>query len=146
MTRKFTATVQQPQYETKDCGQRDEFSSGTYVMGDIAARGYMHARYAPTYRGVKVPLDLRADGVPRSAFEAWKRGVDADRDTPKPKPDRDVRNVYLDTEFLRGDLSPSGLVPVALTDDQGRDYYAVNADMDYDNRTVHRFLTRGGAS
>jgi hypothetical protein len=54
------------------------------VMGDVAARGYMHARYAPTYRGVDIPLDLRADGVPRSAFEAWKRGVDAELDAPKP--------------------------------------------------------------
>lgn len=42
-----------------------------------------------------------------------------------------VRNVYLDTEFLRWDLSPSGLVSIALTDDQDRTYYAVNRDMDY---------------
>jgi NAD(P)-dependent dehydrogenase (short-subunit alcohol dehydrogenase family) len=47
------------------------------VMGDVAARGYMHARYAPTYRGVKVPGGLRADGQPRNVYEAWKRGVDA---------------------------------------------------------------------
>lgn len=52
------------------------------VMGDVAARGYMHARYAPKYRGVDIPLDLRADGVPRSVFEEWKRGVDAALDAP----------------------------------------------------------------
>lgn len=56
------------------------------VMGDVAARGYMHARYAPTYRGVDIPLDLRADGVPYRVFEAWKRGVDAELDRPAPKP------------------------------------------------------------
>lgn len=54
------------------------------VMGDVAARGYMHARYAPTYRGVDIPLDLRADGVPYAAFETWKRGVDAELDRTKP--------------------------------------------------------------
>jgi hypothetical protein len=42
-----------------------------------------------------------------------------------------VRNVYLDTEFLGWDLAPSGLVSIALTDDEDRTYYAVNADMDY---------------
>lgn len=53
------------------------------VMGDVAARGYMHARYAPTYRGVNIPADLRADGVPYTVFEAWKRGVDAELDGAK---------------------------------------------------------------
>lgn len=58
------------------------------VMGDVAARGYMRARYAPTYRGVDIPLDLRADGVPYRVFEEWKRGVDAELDgakAPEPK-------------------------------------------------------------
>lgn len=54
------------------------------VMGDIAAQGYMHDRYSPTYRGVKVPDDLRADGAPRSGYEAWKRGVDAELDGVVP--------------------------------------------------------------
>lgn len=56
------------------------------VMGDVAARGYMHARYSPTYRGVKVPDDLRADGAPRSGYEAWKRGVDAQLDSKDQVP------------------------------------------------------------
>lgn len=56
------------------------------VMGDVAARGYMHARYAPTYRGVDIPLDLRADGQPYSRYEAWKRGVDAELDGRAPEP------------------------------------------------------------
>ncbi|MFH8805311.1 hypothetical protein ACH4F6_38185 [Streptomyces sp. NPDC017936] len=47
------------------------------VMEDGAARAYMQDRYGATYRGVKVPEDLRADGAPRSGYEAWKRGVDA---------------------------------------------------------------------
>lgn len=60
------------------------------VMGDVAARGYMHARYAPAYRGVNIPPDLRADGVPYRVFEEWKRGVNSMLDmasvTP-PAPD-----------------------------------------------------------
>lgn len=42
-----------------------------------------------------------------------------------------TRNVYLDCEFLRGDLTNSGLVSLALTDDEDRSYYAVNAEMEY---------------
>jgi hypothetical protein len=38
------------------------------VMDDVAARDYMHARYAPTYRGV----------------EEWKRGVDSMLDEAPP--------------------------------------------------------------
>lgn len=41
-----------------------------------------------------------------------------------------IRNVYLDCEFLPADPSTRGLVSIGLTDDQGVDYYAVNADMD----------------
>lgn len=41
-----------------------------------------------------------------------------------------IRNVYLDCEFLPSDPALSGLVSIGLTDDQGRDYYAVNADAD----------------
>jgi hypothetical protein len=44
----------------------------------------MHARYSPTYRGVKIPGDLRADGVPYRVFEAWKRGVDSELDGVDP--------------------------------------------------------------
>lgn len=40
-----------------------------------------------------------------------------------------IRNVYLDCEFLPADASTRGLVSIGLTDDQGRDYYAVNANM-----------------
>lgn len=43
-----------------------------------------------------------------------------------------VRNVYLDCEFLPADPSVGGLVSIGLTDDEGVDYYAVNADMDID--------------
>lgn len=61
------------------------------VMGDVAARGYMHARYAPTYRGVRVPDDVQRDRDENRQYAvkyaAWKRGVDAElgrAKTPKP--------------------------------------------------------------
>lgn len=41
-----------------------------------------------------------------------------------------IRHVYLDTEFLRADLTKHGLVSLALTDDDGNDYYAINNAMD----------------
>ncbi|MGW2725649.1 hypothetical protein [Streptomyces sp. NPDC001492] len=41
-----------------------------------------------------------------------------------------TRNVYVDCEFLPADPSLKGLVSIALTDDQGIDYYAVNRGMD----------------
>jgi hypothetical protein len=41
-----------------------------------------------------------------------------------------VRNVYLDCEFLPADPTTAGLVSIGLTDDQGVDYYAVNAYTD----------------
>jgi hypothetical protein len=71
------------------------------VMGDVAARGYMHARYAPTYRGVEIPLDLRADGVPRRAFETWKAGVDAALETTAPKQAADVNPFAPDLTMSR---------------------------------------------
>jgi hypothetical protein len=40
------------------------------------------------------------------------------------------RRVYLDTEFLTNDPTIRGLVSIGLTDDQGRDYYAVNSWLD----------------
>lgn len=42
----------------------------------------------------------------------------------------EVRHVYLDTEFMRADLTELGLVSLALTDDQDNDYYAINWQMD----------------
>lgn len=44
--------------------------------------------------------------------------------------DPEPRRVYIDTEFLTSDPSTRGLVAVGLTDDAGRDYYAINAEMD----------------
>jgi hypothetical protein len=41
-----------------------------------------------------------------------------------------TRFVYLDCEFLPADPTTRGLVSIGLTDDQGVDYYAVNAYMD----------------
>lgn len=70
------------------------------VMGDVAARGYMHARHAPQYRGVDIPLDLRTDGVPVSVFEAWKRGVDTTLDVPKPAGPATYRGITV-PEILR---------------------------------------------
>jgi hypothetical protein len=40
------------------------------------------------------------------------------------------RHTYLDIEFLPANPTTSGLVSIGLTDNQGNDYYAVNADMD----------------
>ena len=37
-----------------------------------------------------------------------------------------IRNVYLDCEFIPSDPTIDGLISIGLTDDQGRDYYAVN--------------------
>lgn len=37
-----------------------------------------------------------------------------------------IRNVYLDCEFITSDPTISGLISIGLTDDQGRDYYAVS--------------------
>lgn len=42
-----------------------------------------------------------------------------------------ARRVYLDCEFLPWMTSTAGLVSIGLTDHEGRDYYAVNAEMDY---------------
>ncbi|MEW1677922.1 hypothetical protein AB0O47_32515 [Streptomyces noursei] len=41
-----------------------------------------------------------------------------------------TRRVYLDCEFLPGLTTPAGLISIGLTDDRGRDYYAVNGEMD----------------
>ncbi|MFF5206153.1 hypothetical protein [Streptosporangium sp. NPDC000396] len=42
-----------------------------------------------------------------------------------------VRRVYLACEFLPADPTVRGLISIGLTDDAGRDYYAVNNDMDF---------------
>ncbi|WP_446045792.1 hypothetical protein [Streptomyces olivaceus] len=39
-------------------------------------------------------------------------------------------DTYADCEFIRHDLTVRGLISVGITDRAGRDYYAVNADMD----------------
>ncbi|WNI16636.1 3'-5' exoribonuclease [Actinacidiphila sp. ITFR-21] len=54
-----------------------------------------------------------------------------DRHTPTgTAPTSTIRHVYIDTEFLRHNLTSRGLVSLALTDDDGTDYYAVNRGMD----------------
>lgn len=69
-----------------------DLAAKNYAVGSVmtasAAEDYMQDRYSPTYRGVEVPDDLRADGVPRSVYEAWKRGVDSEFHGVAPKPDR----------------------------------------------------------
>ncbi|MER6616367.1 hypothetical protein [Streptomyces xantholiticus] len=42
-----------------------------------------------------------------------------------------ARRTYLDCEFLPWMTSTAGLVSIGLTDHEGHDYYAVNADMDH---------------
>ncbi|MFJ2202429.1 hypothetical protein [Streptomyces violaceusniger] len=51
-----------------------------------------------------------------------------------------IRNVYLDCEFLPADPSTDGLVSIALTDDQGVDYYAVNRDCDWHSLVWHDWM------
>lgn len=69
-----------------------------------------------------------SEGVDWAVAELRALARDA-RTAPKPKADG-IRHVYLDTEFMRNDLTYAGLVSIALTDDDGNDYYAVNADLD----------------
>lgn len=67
-----------------------ELTRKGYAVGSVmeasAAEAYMRDRYSPTYRGVTVPGDLRADGAPRRVYEAWKRGVDSLLDGTEPAP------------------------------------------------------------
>lgn len=51
-----------------------------------------------------------------------------------------VRNVYLDCEFLTTDSSTRGLVSIALTDDDGVEYYAVNRDCDWQSLVQHDWM------
>ena len=64
------------------------FAVGSVLTANAAVE-YMQDRYSPTYRGVKVPDGMRDDGQPRSVYEAWKRGVDAELEGEQPKPARD---------------------------------------------------------
>lgn len=50
------------------------------------------------------------------------------------------RRVYLDCEFIATDPTISGLISIGLTDDQGRDYYAVNAEIDTHEVRFHPWL------
>jgi hypothetical protein len=43
-----------------------------------------------------------------------------------------IRRVYLDCEFIPAEPHTRGLVSIGLTDDDGNDYYAVNADQNWD--------------
>ena len=51
-----------------------------------------------------------------------------------------IRNVYLDCEFLTDDPTTSGLVSIALTDDQGVEYYAVNRGCDWHSLVQHGWM------
>jgi 3' exoribonuclease, RNase T-like len=51
-----------------------------------------------------------------------------------------IRNVYLDCEFLTANPTTTGLVSIALTDDQGVDYYAVNRDCDWQTLVWHDWM------
>ncbi|MGY5634159.1 hypothetical protein ACW7N6_38100 [Streptomyces sp. UC1A3] len=62
------------------------------VMDVKSAREYMEYRYAPTYRGVKVPDDVRNDHTPRRVYDAWRRGVDAGLNEAADTVVRETRN------------------------------------------------------
>lgn len=55
--------------------ERKGYTVGS-VMDVQSAREYTEYRYAPSYRGVKIPDGLREDW-PRSVYDAWRRGVDS---------------------------------------------------------------------
>jgi hypothetical protein len=56
------------------------------VMTVAAARGYVEYMHGQTYRGVPVPPGVRAPELPRSVYDAWRRGVDAELDGPAEPP------------------------------------------------------------
>lgn len=91
-------TYNQAHSRAKDL-QRQRYEVGA-IMGDIAAQGYMHARYGTEYRGVRIPDGLRDDGQPRALFEAWKRGVDSMLSEAKsiPADDPFARDLTMSTE------------------------------------------------
>lgn len=49
---------------------------------------------------------------------------------------------YMDTEFIATDPSERGLISIGITDEQGRDYYAVNAGMDVPAVRTHYWLSK----
>ncbi|MEV7770514.1 hypothetical protein [Kitasatospora sp. NPDC086791] len=51
-----------------------------------------------------------------------------------------IRNVYLDTEFIPTDPTTGGLISIALTDNHGRDYYAINANINLPDVAFHPWL------
>lgn len=51
-----------------------------------------------------------------------------------------IRNVYLDTEFIPADPTTNGLISIGLTDNHGRDYYAVNGDINPAEVQFHPWL------
>jgi hypothetical protein len=64
------------------------------------------------------------------------------RQEKNPLPDRlrFSRRIYLDLEFLPPFVSLPGTVSIGLHDDAGRNYYAVNAEMDERQVREHPFL------
>ncbi|MFJ2780215.1 hypothetical protein [Kitasatospora sp. NPDC087315] len=52
-----------------------------------------------------------------------------------------LRNIFLDTEFVTTLPGPEGLLSIALTDEHGHDYYAVNADADFTTARTNPWLT-----
>ncbi|MGG7574185.1 hypothetical protein [Streptomyces sirii] len=53
---------------------------------------------------------------------------------------RPSRRTYLDCEFLPGLTTTGGFVSAGLTDDERRDWYAVNAEMDFAAVMANEFL------
>lgn len=50
------------------------------------------------------------------------------------------RHVYLDCEFIPADSTVGGLISIGLTDDQGRDYYAVSSGFNWAEVRHHPWL------
>jgi hypothetical protein len=48
--------------------------------------------------------------------------------------------VYIDCEFLPNDLTPQGLLSMALVDSEGRKFYAVNGDADWNTAYTIPFM------
>ncbi|MEU3704795.1 hypothetical protein AB0E82_21205 [Streptomyces anulatus] len=51
-----------------------------------------------------------------------------------------TRTTFLDCEFDPRNMAPSGLLSLGATDDDGTDYYAVNADADFGAVLDHDFI------
>lgn len=105
----------------------------------------MRARLADEAAHLSLTLDTRQ--LDELAYAATSCAMSNDpRCAPKPDPGTDAgpqvapRRVYLDCEFVPAIATNRGLVSIGLTDNQGRDYYAVNAEMDYAAVQAHPFL------